>query len=95
MVVVVVSAALGLPLIGRARGKIAIVMCCGGVNTVLACGAIRSDLGRIHLLGREMRRLYCPEDGSRFEGGHEDWREDGTTGPSNSSERKHQSSLTT
>jgi hypothetical protein len=45
---------LGLPLTGRARGKTAIVLCCGGVDIVLACSAIRSDVRKIHLLGREM-----------------------------------------
>jgi hypothetical protein len=62
LLVVVVSAALELPLTGRARGKTAIMLCCGGVNVVLACGAFRSDVRKIHLLGRETHSLSSAED---------------------------------
>jgi hypothetical protein len=62
VVLVVVSAALELPLTGRAKGKTAIMLCCGGVNVVLACGAFRSDVRKIHLLGRETHSLSSAED---------------------------------
>jgi hypothetical protein len=94
VVVVVVPAALELPLVGRARGKKAIVLYCGGVNIVLACGIIRSDVRKNHLLGRETHSLSSVCGSLRFAGGHEDWREDSTTSLSSCSGRKHESSFT-
>lgn len=70
------------------------MLCCGGVSIVLGCGIIGSDVREIHLLGRETHSLSSLCGSLRFEGGHEDWREDSTTSLSNSSGRKHESSFT-